>query len=134
MPHFDVQAVGLKTGHGAAFDYIVDPAKLAAWTHAFKWVENGRAALVTPKGSLDIGLEVRASRDHGTVDWIMTLPDGTRATAYSRVVEDGRDQSIYTFVLKAPPADLEQREGSLAEQSKILREELRRLQMLLSAR
>jgi len=64
----------------------------------------------------------------------MTLPDGTRATAYSRVVEDGRHESIYTFVLKAPPADLEQREGSLAEQSKILREELRGLQALLSAR
>ena len=61
MPNFDVQAVGLKTGHGTAFDYIADPANLAAWTHAFKWVENGRAALVTPKGSLDIGLEPLAS-------------------------------------------------------------------------
>lgn len=133
MKDFDVQTVELGTSAGVAFDYIADPKNLPAWTHAFKAVSDGRATLATHQGPVEIGLEVRASRQHGTVDWIMTLPGGGHAKAFSRLVEHGDGNALFTFVLKAPPASLERAEGTLAEQTKILREELRRLQEILSA-
>jgi len=114
-----------------AFRYIADPRRLPEWAHAFRSVSDGRATLATPKGAVDVGLEVRASSEHGTVDWIMTFPDGNIGRAFSRLV-DRAGRTLFTFVLLAPPVPLEQVEGALEEQSRILREELRTLQQKLA--
>jgi hypothetical protein len=63
----------------------------------------------------------------------MTFPDRTVATACSRMVPNGNDSFIYSFVLTAPPLPLEQLEGALAAQSRILGEELERLRRILEA-
>src|SRR5262245_6949740 len=131
MRDFDVQAVELEASFDVAFRYIADPRTLPEWTHAFRSVADGRATLATPKGALDIGLEVSASRESGTVDWTMTFPDGSIGRAFSRLVERG-ERSLYTFVLVAPPVPLEEVEGALAEQSRTLREELKTLQRRLA--
>jgi hypothetical protein len=88
----------------------------------------------TPTGSVEVALAVHASREHGTVDWLMTFPNGSVAAAYSRVVPAGQDRSIYSFILMAPPVPLEELEGTLAQQSHILREELARLRAILEHR
>ena len=123
MSTFEVQGIEIAAPFQAAFRYIADPANLPEWTHAFKHVSEGLATMKTPAGAVQVGLRVEASEPHGTIDWVITFPDGGVATATSRVTPHG-DRSIYTFVLEAPPVPLERLEGALAEQSRILATEL----------
>ena len=85
----------------------------------------------TPNGEIEIGLVVQASEEQGTVDWLMTFPDGSVATAFSRVVELDPQSCVFTFVLTPPPVPLEQLEGALEAQSRTLVEELRNLKRIL---
>lgn len=131
MRDFDVQTVELAVPFAAAFRYVADPRTLPEWTHAFRSVSDGRATLVTPKGAVDVGLEVKAASETGTVDWIMTFPDGSIGRAFSRLIDRG-DRSLFSFILLAPPVRLEEVEGALEEQSQALREELGTLQRKLA--
>ena len=132
MKTFDVQAVEIGADFAKAFDYIANPLNLPEWTNAFQSVSDGKAVLETPAGAAEIALEVRAFRDHGTVDWIMRFPDQTVETAYSRLVSVGEGKCIFSFVLMAPKVPLEQLEGTLGEQAAILRRELTNLQQILN--
>lgn len=130
MTH-DMQSVELGVPFDKAFDYIADLRHLPDWAHAFQGVHGGRARLETPNGAVEIGLTVHTSREQGTVDWTMTLPDSSVARAFSRVTPAGQDRCIYSFVLLVPPVPLEQLEGTLQQQSTTLREELARLRHIL---
>jgi Polyketide cyclase / dehydrase and lipid transport len=130
MRDFDVQTVEIEAPFDVAFRYIADPGTLPEWSHAFRSVTGGRATLATPRGTVDIGLEVRTSREAGTVDWTMTFPDGSVGRAFSRLVDLG-GRTLYSFVLLAPPVPLERVEGALVEQSRTLRQELATLQRKL---
>jgi hypothetical protein len=131
MRDFDVQTVELGAPFDLAFRYLADARTLPEWTHAFRSVSDGRAMLATPRGAVEIGLEVSASREAGTVDWTMTFPDGSVGRAFSRLVARERG-TLYSFILLAPPVAIEQVEGALAEQSRALREELMTLQRRLA--
>jgi hypothetical protein len=131
MKIFDVQGIEIKAPVSDVFNYIADPRNLPKWTHAFKAVSDGQALLETPNGFIEIKLEVKASKAQGTIDWVMTFPDGSVSTAYSRVVDSGRGSSIYSFVLLAPPVPLEHIEGALEQQTRILRDELSNLTKIL---
>jgi uncharacterized protein YndB with AHSA1/START domain len=131
MKTFDVQTVAIEAPADAVFDYLADPQRLPEWAHAFRTVANGRATLQTPRGAAEIGLEVRASREHGTVDWVMTFPDGSIGRAHSRVVAAAPGRCLYSFMLLAPPVPLEQVEGALEEQARTLAQELSRLRQRL---
>ena len=124
MKTFDAQTIEINVAFDRIFDYIADPQKLPEWTNAFKSVADGKAVMATPNGAIEIKLVVQAARNQGTIDWIMTFPDGSVATAYSRVVSPHPERSLYSFILLAPPVPLEQLEGALEAQSDILREEL----------
>lgn len=128
---FDVQGIEIRTAYERAFSYIADPTQLPKWANAFATVANGRAMLRTPQGELEIGLLVQSSAEHGTVDWLMTFPDGSVATAFSRVMKLDAQYCVYTFVLTPPPVPLEQLEGALQAQSKTLAEELHNLKRIL---
>ena len=134
MKTFDVQGIELNVPHDQALAFIADAAQLPKWTNAFATVSPGRAVLRTPAGEVDIDLAVETSPQQGTVDWRMTFPDHSVATAFSRVVATGRDRCIYTFVLTPPPVPLEQLEGALEAQSRTLAEELRKLKAILEHR
>ena len=114
-----------------AFAYIANGLNLPEWAQAFASVTDGRAIMRTPSGEVEIGLDVRASVQTGTVDWYMTFPDGSIAVAYSRVVELNCDSCVFSFNLMPPPVPLEQLEGALEMQSKILAEELAKLKGIL---
>lgn len=131
MKTFDVQSVELGVSPEKAFRFIADPANLPRWAQVFKRVANGVAWLQTPKGEVEIGLEVDASVEAGTIDWAMHFPDGSVGHAYSRVITHEGDGSLYSFVLTAPPVPLEELEGTLKQQSRILKEELATLRGLL---
>ena len=131
MKDFDVQGIDLNVSQGKAFAFIADPGQLPKWTKAFSSVTPGRAVMRTPSGEVEIGLEVEASPQHGTVDWRMTFPDRSVATAFSRVVEMDRDRCIFSFVLTPPPVPLEKLEGALKAQSRTLARELKKLKGIL---
>jgi len=128
---FAVESVELNAPLKAAFDYIANTSKLPEWTHAFKGVREGHAVMETPNGTVEVGLEVRASEPHGTIDWYITFPDGNVAVAYSRLVPRNTERVVYSFILLAPPVPLEQLEGALSQQTAILRDELRKLSTIL---
>jgi hypothetical protein len=132
MDSFKVESVRIKATPEKAFRYVADPKNLPQWTHAFKGVLNGKAIMATPAGAVEVGLRVMASASEGTIDWHMTFPDGGVASAYSRVIPESAEYSIYSFVLMAPPVPLEQLEGTLNQQAHILREELTKLSAILS--
>lgn len=131
MKNHDLQSIELQVPKAHAFAFIREPHQLPRWAHAFASVADAQAVLRTPNGEVTIHLEVRAAQEQGTVDWIMTFPDHSVASAFSRVVELGPNRCAFTFVLTPPPVPLEQLEGALAQQSKILTEELRTLKHLV---
>jgi uncharacterized protein YndB with AHSA1/START domain len=131
MDTYRIESVRLRAKAARVFDYLANPAKLPEWTNAFKAVRGSKATLVTPSGTVEVGLQVKASEVAGTVDWQMTFPDQSVASAYSRVIPEEQGGSLYTFVLMAPPVPLEQLEGTLEEQARILREELAKLRTIL---
>ncbi len=134
MRTFDVQSLDIDSSARKVFEYVADPAHLPEWTCAFKSVAGRQALLSTPDGTIAIDLDVQASREHGTIDWTMTFPDGSVAKAYSRVLESANGRAIYCFVLLPPPVPLEKIEGALDQQSRILGEELARLKRILESR
>lgn len=127
----DVQSVEINVPLASAFEVIADPHRLPQWAEAFEEVNGDRAVLRTPAGSTNIRLQVLSSKVHGTIDWLMTFPDGMVASAYSRLTPLGEDHVVYSFVLTAPPLPLEQLEGALAQQSVTLERELTSLKALL---
>lgn len=133
MKTHDVQSISIAKPRAEVFAYIANPANLPAWTNAFKSADAERAELVTPNGAVPIRLETRVSAEQGTIDWIMTFPDGSVGAAYSRVTEDAGDSSIYSFVLMAPPVPLEALEGALEAQKETLATELVSLRKRLEA-
>jgi len=132
MKTFNVQTIEIDLPFDQVFDYIADAQTLSEWTNAFKSVSNGKAVMATPNGAIEIKLTVQAARNQGTIDRIMTFPNGSVATAYSRVISPDPGRSLYSFILLAPPVLLEQLEGALEAQSDILREELAQLRATLS--
>jgi hypothetical protein len=134
MKSFEIASIQLDVPAARAFDYIAAPENLPNWTSAFRSVDAGRAVLETPQGSVEVALQVDASRGQGTIDWSMTFPDGNVAKAFSRLTALGNDQSAYAFILTAPPVPLEQLEGALNQQAETLRGELERLRGLLESR
>ena len=92
MKTFDVQTIEIQTGFHRAFTYIADAQRLPQWTHGFQEVSAGAAVMATPQGSVPIRLAVDASPQHGTIDWRMEFPDGSRATAFSRLIEAAQKQ------------------------------------------
>jgi hypothetical protein len=132
MNSFRVESVWIKATYEKAFRYISDPKNLPEWTHAFEKVQNGKARMATPAGTVEVTLGVNASVSEGTIDWHLTFPDGSVGSAYSRVVPESGECSIYSFILTAPPVPLEQLEGTLNQQAHILKEELTKLSAILS--
>lgn len=131
MKKYDLQGIDLNVPKRKAFSFIVEADNLPKWTNAFASVNQNKAVMQTPEGNVDVDLEVYASADLGTVDWQMTFPDQSVATAFSRITEIDKNQCVYSFVLNPPPVPLEYIEGALEAQSQILEEELSKLKELL---
>lgn len=129
---FAVQNIALAVPAAHAHAYLADPGNLPKWTNAFAQAEaSGNALLRTPQGEVPIKLEVQSDVGMGIVDWYMTFPDGSLATAHSRIVALGEEACAYSFLLTPPPVPLEALEGALEQQTSILAEELQKLKAIL---
>jgi len=131
VKNFDVQGIDLNVSRRQAWAFIADPVQLPRWTNAFASVTPGHAVLRTPGGEVLADLEVDASPEQGTIDWRITFPDRSVATAFSRVVAVDPERCIFSFVLTPPPVPLEKLEGALEAQSRTLAEELEKLKRIL---
>ena len=131
MRLFDVQGIEIRAPRDRLFAFVRDPGNLPRWAHAFKSADHERACLETASGAVEVGLRTDADARAGTVDWRLEFSDKTVAVAQSRVTETTRGTCIYSFVLHAPPAPLEQVEGALERQSATLRDELSTLKSLM---
>ena len=128
--NFDIQSIGINRAANNVFDFIAKPENLPLWTNAFAKADQTSAIMVTPNGEFPIKLETIIAKENGTIDWVMTMPDGSVGKAFSRVSENGKN-TIYSFVLLAPPVPLEQLEGALSAQKIVLAEELKDLKRIL---
>jgi uncharacterized protein YndB with AHSA1/START domain len=133
MKRFDVQGIDIQASRKQVFSYIADPKHLPEWANAFASVADGRALMRTPMGEIEIDLQVQASEGMGTIDWLMTFPDGSVATAFSRVMQLDTKSCVFAFVLTPPPVPLEQLEGALEAQSRTLAGELKNLKRILES-
>ncbi|WP_221930770.1 hypothetical protein [Changchengzhania lutea] len=131
--NFDVQSIGINANHRDVFEFVAKPENLPLWTKAFTKADTKSAIMVTPNGELSIEMETVISKDMGTVDWVMKMPDGSIGKAFSRVSENG-NAAIYSFILLAPPVPLEQLEGALSAQKLLLADELVNLKNLLETK
>ena len=128
----EVRSIEIETSFERAFAFIANPQNLPKWAHAFEQVDGARARMRTPRGATDIELTVESSQRHGTVDWRMVFPDGSVATAMSRLTPASAQRLVYTFVLNAPPLPMEEIEGALEQQVHTLERELAQLRELLT--
>ena len=133
MRTFDVQGIEIVAPRARVFEFLRDRGNLPQWAHAFVSARDGSARLETPAGAVDVGLSVAADPKTGTVDWRLVFPDGSVGIAQSRVTETIRGTCIYSFILSAPPAALEQVEGAFEAQSATLRSELATLKSLMES-
>ena len=131
MKTFDVQNIEVMVDAERAFDYIADARNLPEWTNAFAEAGNGHARLHTPDGQVDIGLAVLSDRVTGTIDWVLSFPDGSVAKAFSRVMALESNRCLFSFTLTPPPVPLEALEGALEAQSRTLAGELVKLKSRL---
>jgi hypothetical protein len=131
LKNYDVQSIKIQSSVTRAFIYIANPANLPLWTAAFRQADDQTALLVTPNEELEIKLKTISNPESGTIDWEMTMPDGSQATAFSRVTPDPDGNTIYSFVLLAPPGLIEKVEGTLLQQVELLKEELKKLKLIL---
>jgi hypothetical protein len=77
---FDVQGIEIPTPPREVFEFLQEPRNSPRWAHAFVCVQEGSARLETPAGTVDVGLEVSAQAETGTVDWRLTFPTGASAS------------------------------------------------------
>lgn len=133
MKNYDIQSIHIRATRDQVFEFVSKPENLPKWTHAFAQADSKRAEMRTPSGLLQVTLKSESHPEAGTIDWHMGMPDGSVGHAYSRVTADGNNASIFSFVLMAPPVPLEQLEGALAEQMKMLSLELKTLKEVVES-
>lgn len=130
--NFDVQSIGINANPAKVFDFIAEPTNVPKWAIGFSEVDDTSALMETPAGKMKVGLQMVADKERGTVDTVMTMPDGSIGKAFSRITENnGGESAIFTFVLMAPPVPLAEVEGTLEQQKKQLAEELQLLKRIL---
>lgn len=131
LQDYAVHHVELNVSKSMAFDYIADKGNLESWTCAFKNVDGDRALLATPDGEVPISLKVFAFMDEGSVDWEIIFPDSKVAKVFTRLIELDVERCLYCFFLLAPPVPHDRLKEVLAQQSKVVVDELNALKGIL---
>ena len=132
--NFDVQSIAINASPQKVFEFLAEPTNVPKWAAGFSEVDGEHAFMETPRGKMKIGMRMACDSRVGTIDTIMTMPDGSIGKAFSRITEnDGGKSSIFSFVLMAPPVPLEKLEGTMNEQKQQLAEELQVLKQILES-
>jgi len=122
MKTFILEGISIDRPFADVFRFVSDRQTLPLWTKAFKKVTPTGALYETPEGNVQIGLEVNSNREAGSVDWVMTFPDGDVERAYSRVIAENPRRTNVQFFL-APKVPAEKLAGAIEQFSAVIREE-----------
>jgi Polyketide cyclase / dehydrase and lipid transport len=116
------QTVSIASPPELVFDFVADPRNLPLWAPAFATsIERDGEHWLVHSGGAQLRLEVRASRELGTVDFLAAdAPPDRPVGAYSRVVHNGAgSEYLFTrFVAR------ETRREDRARERAVLAEEL----------
>jgi hypothetical protein len=109
------------------FAFLADGANLPAWASNFAPAirPNGDGWIVN-QGAVEIGLEIPANRELGTVDLHITLPSGARRAVYLRVLPNGEGAEVLFTLFHS---DL-RTDDDIARQNDEVAEELRRVKAI----
>jgi uncharacterized membrane protein len=127
---FILEGISIDRPFADVFRFMSDRATLPLWTKAFKSVTPKGARYETPAGIVDLGLDVIADHRSGTVDWVMTFPDGAIERAYARIVAEGPTRTNVQFFF-APKLPSEKMAEMVTHFSAVIREEFSLLKSLL---
>ncbi|HEV7380209.1 MAG TPA: hypothetical protein VGN64_10470 [Dyadobacter sp.] len=106
IKNFEVLSIGIDTDYDTAFSYVADSNKLPEWTNQFVSVDGSSAKFDTLNGVMDVEFKTIASRESGTIDWALTLPDGSVGYAYSRLTRNVQGVIYaFNFIVPLQPAD-----------------------------
>lgn len=118
----DTQTISIKAPRGVVFDFVADPRNLPRWAPDF--AREVRAEddvwIVETDAGEELTIRVRASREHGTVDFLAAAaPEGVELGAFSRVVSNGEgSEFMFTrfFADEISPAEVERERGVVREE------------------
>jgi hypothetical protein len=117
------EAVSIASPPDLVFDFVADPRNLPLWAPAFAMSieRDGERWLVRSGGGVQLRLEVRASRELGTVDFLAAdAPPDRPVGAYSRVVHNGAG-SEYLFTRFVARENRARERAVLAEELEAVR-------------
>ncbi|MBD3906904.1 hypothetical protein NAL32_19620 [Chryseobacterium sp. Ch-15] len=130
IQNFKVLSIRINTDYETAFKYLTDNSKLPEWTNQFVEVDGNKAKFDTFNGIIDVEFETISSVESGTIDWKLTLPDGSIGFAYSRLTRN-IEGVIYAFNFIIPFMDAEELEKAVAKQIDNIHNELSKLKKAL---
>lgn len=128
--NFDLQSIEINVNSDIVFDFIANPKNLPLWSNNYIMANQISAIKQIPNGQLKVELETIISKNKGTIDWIITMSDGRKEWAYSRVNQNGKN-SIYSFILLTQPIASELSETTLDAQKLRLAQDLKILKNVL---
>jgi hypothetical protein len=131
---FDVQATELEASYEKAFKYIADPANLSQWTLGLTEADDTTALIKRPEGKIKIGFSTKANFELGTIGWQMSMPNGSTAIAYSRLMKLANGNVMYSFTFSVDPSTTEKVQEHVETQAKVITQELSNLRTLLAAK
>lgn len=123
----------LPASFDSAFLYLADPANLPEWALAFKQADSTSAVMSLPDGDVPIGLITEVSKQAGTIDWHMKMPDGSVMRALSRLNFCTEKSTVYTFTFFAENVADELLDAQLAEMRAVIVAEFENLRKIFTS-
>src|ERR671933_76722 len=126
MHRAHTHAISIAAPVEIVFDLVSDPTGLPRWAPAFaRTVRQDGDAWIVDSGEREARIRIRASREHGTVDFLLVgTPEGVEVGAFSRVVPNGcGSEFVFTqfFADGTPERDLEDKRAVIAIELQIVR-------------
>ena len=130
MKRYEVLETEIEATYDKVFSYIADPKNLPEWALLFESADENSAVVDFPTGKVKIRLDT-ITNDSGVIDWHMHMPDGQIEVVHSRVSKLPTGNSLYIFVLNAPPVPDDEVEETLKAQKELVTKELNNLRQIL---
>lgn len=131
-PRFGTVSEELPASFESAFSYIADPSNLPEWALAFKQADSTSAVIALPEGDTPIGLTTTISKEAGTIDWYMKMPDQSILRALSRLNASTEQSSVYTFTFFVNNVADDQLDDKLAEMRAVIEQEFDNLRKIFN--
>ena len=125
MHRAHTHAISIAAPVEIVFDLVSDPTRLPRWAPAFaRTVRQDGDAWIVDSGERQARIRIRASREHGTVDFLLVCASAVEVGAFSRVVPNRcGTEFVFTqfFADGTSERDLEDKRAVIAMELQIVR-------------